>query len=314
MLNEFFNGPKKIDKFQLTSQLSKQMKKFEVALEDFHEKDFFSKNETYCPYWKTDLYYSPTMYKWTCGNGKSLVENYRKTNHICCVKVLYEQIRREMNTKGRILGVDPISISFLLILELVQSSALVAYITHNKFLRNDESFLNHLLHNDDTTNIVLDRILTFYQEYINIQPNGPESDRSIKVKPQSKDYLISELPALPSVEIPKKDYKDFDDGAYDTRQNRDSYWDLPWKLIIPPISWSDKLSSINHPKLFGWNFYRQLHVDNVILKNPDNISVTTILTNFFPFLNIDKDYIEGIVDQRLIKNNKATITILFKNL
>lgn len=313
-MNTFFLN-KKVDKLQLTSQLVVQLKKFEEALEDFHENDFFSKNNAYCDYWKTELFYSPLAYKWTCGNGKSMVENYRKTNHICCIKPLYQQIKDKSEIKGRMLGVDPISTSFLLILELVQSSALVAYITQNKFLKNDESFLQHLLNNDDTTNIILDRILTFYQEYLNIEANAKNNIKKNSESTKLKDFLISELPALPSVPINNiKDKKIFDDGGYDLTENRDTYWHWPWKLIIPPLSWMDKFSSLKYPKLMEWNFLRQIYVKNDVLLDKNNLNVEFLLQYFFPFLDIDSSYVEAIVDQRSIKNNEAKITILFKTL
>lgn len=95
--------------------------------------------------------------------------------------------------------------------------------------------------------------------------------------------------------------KDFDDGVYDVRENRDTYWHLPWKLIIPPISWNDKFRSINYPKLYEWSFLRQTNIKNDSILNSDNLNAGFILQHFFPHLDIDINYVEAVIDQRTKK-------------
>lgn len=300
-------------KLQLASTLAKKLKKFQEAFEDYHEIDFFSKNEIYCPIWRTNMFYSPTGFKWTCDNGMNFNENYRKTNHICIIKPLYEEIKRTPEINGRLLGVEPISISFMLILELVQSSAVFAYIANNTLLAKDESFLERLINNDDQSQLILDRLIRFYDNFVNLQALPKNTIKPRENKPKTiKDFLISELPALPTVPKAKKpDDDDFNDGVYDITENRDTLWHYPWHLIIPPLSWTDKFASSKYPKLFEWNFFRQTYVNHPKMKE-ENLTSLTIMNTFFPLLEIDLNYIEAVVDQRIIKNEKAKITILFK--
>lgn len=309
---DFFFEPRGAPKLQLASALAKKLKKFQDAFEDYHEIDFFSKNEVYCPYWKTNMFYSPTYFKWTCNNGKSFEQNYKKTNHICIIKPLYEEIKRTPETNGRLLGVEPISISFMLILELIQSSAVFSYIANNTILAKDESFLERLINNDDESQLILGRILKFYDNFVNVQALPKNAVvPAIENKPKNvRDFLMSELPALPSVPKAKNPENDFDDGIYDITENRDTLWHYPWHLIIPPLSWTDKFVSSKYPRLFEWSFLRQTYVQDPMMK--DEPTSENIMNKFFPFLEIDLRYIEAVVDQRIIKNDMAKITILFK--
>lgn len=309
---DFLTETRKVPKLQLTSTLARKLKKFQDAFQDYHEINFFSKNEIYCPYWKTNMFYSPSYFQWSCDNGKTFYENYRKTNHICIIKPLYEEIKRTPEFSGRLLGVEPISISFMLILELIQTSAIFSYITQNTILGKDESFLERLINNDDESQLILGRILKFYDNFVNEQALPKNAVVPyIENKPKNiKDFLISELPALPIAPKAKKPNDDFDDGIYDITENRDSIWHYPWHLIIPPISWTDKFISIKYPELFEWNFYRQTYVEDPIMKN--EFTSVDIINKFFPELEIDLKYIEGVVDQRLVKNDIAKITILYK--
>lgn len=298
-------------KFKLSQSLIIKLKKFEDALEDYHEIKFFRQNENYCPYYKANLFYSEFEQKWSTDNKLTLAQNYEKTGHICCIKPIYNEVKKfKPIEKGRMLG-EPLSLSFLFFLEIIQSSAVVGWIAQNTFLNrnNEEKFINRLIDGDPIAETILGRILTFYDNFVNLEVKMIHNKTK---KEDKKDFLINELPALPSVPIPKtKNIKD--DGAY-IPKNDESFktiWHFPWQLIVPPISWMDELKSADYPEMLEWNFFRKTSVKNAIFKS-NEINPIEIKNLFFPYLEMNYSNIEAVIDKRIEKKEQADITIFYK--
>lgn len=302
-----------LKKFSLSKDLITKLAKFQEAFENLHETIIFQKNSFYCSYYKTNLLYSEFEKKWYTENGTSFQENYRKTNHICCVKPIIDEVNKfKIPEKGRMLG-EPISMSLLFLLEIIQSSVVATWIAHNNFLRRgsneEDEFVKRLINGNGNAELILDRILSFYDNFVNLETN-PKVIRKIPII-SNKDYLISELPALPSVPFAKKKNQD---GGYNITDD-DQYktiWHYPWQLIIPPIDWTKKIRSLSFPEMSKWNLYRSITLKDDYFKTNTVFSASYIKDKYFPLLEMDIEFLEGIIDKRIEKNETVTISILYK--